>query len=229
MTTRELLESCGVDVFYHDAAADIAIVCGDCLDVLPRLPDGFCDAVVTDPPYGVDFADWDGSIPPWLNDGRRVSGLVMFTTAPETQWDYPRPTWVCNWYRPASSSRSLLGGGFNHWSPVLVYGECKFAVDTINLHAIKHSYPRGFPHPSPKPEALMEWMVSHCGDLILDPFAGSCTTAVAAKRLGRRCICIELSEEYCEVGKNRLKNESMPMFPDASERSVQPVLFAEEV
>ena len=63
------------------------------------------------------------------------------------------------------------------------------------------------PHPTQKPESLMSELVTLFtgeGDLILDPFSGSGTTLVAAKRLGRRAVGIELNEEYCEVAARRM-------------------------
>jgi DNA modification methylase len=64
------------------------------------------------------------------------------------------------------------------------------------------------PHPSTKPELLMVELVADFtdpGDLILDPFMGSGTTLVAAKRLGRRAIGIEIDETYCRVAMTRLR------------------------
>ena len=54
-------------------------------------------------------------------------------------------------------------------------------------------------------KAIMGW--SKEGDIVLDPFLGSGTTAVAAKQLKRKYIGIELSEEYCEIAKQRLRQE----------------------
>lgn len=75
------------------------------------------------------------------------------------------------------------------------------------------------PHPSTKPEPLMRELVSlftDAGDLIVDPFAGSGTTAVAAKRLGRRCILIEQQEKYCEIAAKRLAQGALDLFGEAS-------------
>ena len=184
------------------------IVCGDCLDIMRQMPDGCVDAVITDPPYGLDFRgeQWDSDIPEWLEEARRISETVVFTTAPTTQWDYPRPDWVACWYREASNSRTAYGG-FNHWTPVLAYGQFRPQVDSIKLHAIQHAYPRGFWHPSPKAEALVEWLVGNAGspgDLIFDPFMGSGTTAVAAKKLGRHYFGCDISEEYVKLARERV-------------------------
>ncbi|MEA5618403.1 adenine-specific DNA-methyltransferase [Cronbergia sp. UHCC 0137] len=62
-------------------------------------------------------------------------------------------------------------------------------------------------HPSQKPESLLERIIlasSNEGSLILDPFAGTFTTAAVAKRLGRKSISIELQEEYLKIGLRRV-------------------------
>lgn len=183
-----------------------SVVQGDCLELMKQLPDGCVDAVITDPPYGLGFKgkSWDSHIPEWFPHAERiVSGCILFTTAPTTMWDYPRPDWVMNWYRPASSAR-MASGGFNHWSPVLAYGRVCAEVDSINLHAIANAYPSDFPHPSPKPEALMDWLVEMTNGLVVDPFTGSGTTLVAAKKLGRHFLGFEISEAYCQIARERL-------------------------
>lgn len=64
-------------------------------------------------------------------------------------------------------------------------------------------------HPTQKPEEMLKRIIvasSNRGDLILDPFAGSGTTTVVAKRLGRNWIGIEKKREYIEATKKRLQS-----------------------
>lgn len=193
----------------------IELICGDCIEVMRGIADGSVDAVITDPPYGVDFrgAAWDTFIPQWINEARRVAPIVAFTAGILTLWDYPRPDWICCWYREASNSRSRLGG-FSHWTPIVVYGRPYIKVDSIKLHAIQHAYPHGFPHPSPKPEALMRWLVNGCTapDMtVLDPFMGSGTTGAACIQTGRDFIGIEISEEYFRIAEKRIAEAQMQL------------------
>jgi site-specific DNA-methyltransferase (adenine-specific) len=63
-------------------------------------------------------------------------------------------------------------------------------------------------HPTQKPESLIRRIVSaNVGEAILDPFAGSGTTGVAAKLEGRKATLIELDERYCEIGAKRLEQQ----------------------
>lgn len=66
-------------------------------------------------------------------------------------------------------------------------------------------------HPSQKPEALLERVIrasSNPGDLVLDPFSGSFTTAAVASRLGRRTVSFEKNEAYLPIGLRRLGIQS---------------------
>lgn len=70
------------------------------------------------------------------------------------------------------------------------------------------SMPENTPHPTQKPEKLIAKLIlasSNKGDLVLDPFLGSGTTAVTAKKLGRNFIGIEREIEYCAVSQKRLE------------------------
>jgi len=69
------------------------------------------------------------------------------------------------------------------------------------------SMPENTDHPTQKPEKLLAKLIlasSNAGDVVFDPFAGSGTTAVVAKKLGRRFVAIEQEEEYCLWALKRL-------------------------
>jgi site-specific DNA-methyltransferase (adenine-specific) len=67
-------------------------------------------------------------------------------------------------------------------------------------------------HSAAFPAALPEWFIklfTKHGDIVLDPFLGSGTTAVAAKRLGRRYIGIEILKQFCSEAEKRVKKEAL--------------------
>lgn len=75
-------------------------------------------------------------------------------------------------------------------------------------HCRQHHLPI---HPARFPSALPEFfirMLTNPGDLVIDPFAGSCVTGEVAERLGRRWICVELVPEYVEGAKGRFMGEA---------------------
>jgi site-specific DNA-methyltransferase (adenine-specific) len=84
-------------------------------------------------------------------------------------------------------------------------------------------------HPTQKPLALLRRIIeasSNPGDVVLDPFAGSSTTGVAALELGRHYIGIEMSDEYLELSRRRLQGTLAQL--NAAKEAPQQVSFADQ-
>jgi len=116
--------------------------------------------------------------------------------------------------------QGLIYGEFNNNRPSRenkVDGEYTFGKEKHFGNSNAKGYPKNILnfanpnnnlfHPTQKPLELMEYLINtytNENDLILDFTCGSGTTLVAAKKLNRKCIGIELEEKYCEIAKNRL-------------------------
>jgi site-specific DNA-methyltransferase (adenine-specific) len=87
----------------------------------------------------------------------------------------------------------------------LVFGQWKYFADTKSL--TKATFSMDIPTKAIK-------ILSYKGDLVLDPFSGSGTTAFAAKKMGRNYIGFELSENYADVSRKRLASLDFNLFPD---------------
>jgi len=97
-------------------------------------------------------------------------------------------------------------------------GKCNWYDETDRIENIVRHIPKLIPskadHPTPKPPALVEWFVqlhSKPGDLVLDPFNGGGSTAVACQRLGRRYIGIDVEERWLELTARRLSSQTLAL------------------
>lgn len=71
------------------------------------------------------------------------------------------------------------------------------------------------PHPTAKPIELMEVLIANStneNDIVLEPFAGGGATCIAAKKLKRRFIGVEIDPEYCEIANQRLAEEDRQQY-----------------
>ncbi len=78
---------------------------------------------------------------------------------------------------------------------------------TLSVWQIPPVSARKTGHPAPFPIELAERVIklfSYAGDLVVDPFCGSGTTCVAARRLGRHYAGFDISPEYCALAEKRL-------------------------
>lgn len=200
-------------------AEPVKVVEGDCLEVLRGLPDGCVDAVVTDPPYGCDKAKWDDRFPTeWYADARRVSFAVVIITGSVGLKDSLRL--VGDDAVDIIAARNLNGMtrgplGFGNWLAAVYVGKKPSQGPNAFDFTVGGDMPN---HPSPKPLAYMRQLIRRTtkrGDLILDPFAGSGTTGVAAALEGRRCILIEKEPAYAKICRERVaKVLSVGLFAD---------------
>lgn len=86
-------------------------------------------------------------------------------------------------------------------------GRDEFMQSTLSIWEILPESAKRVGHPAPFPIALAERVIklySYVDDVVLDPFNGSGTTCVAAKQHGRAYVGYEISEEYCQIARNRL-------------------------
>ncbi len=217
------LESKIMKPYYsHDG---ITIYCGDCREILAALPK--VDLVLTDVPYGTgwvrgggkvgeftakhDKPAWDVWDIAWIGGVKSAAWAVFCPLNRAPELTFPKATTL--YYR---KTNPRPGGPTRE---AIVCAPTPWRMDRWEYAAYNGDCPM---HPCQKPMDLMVWLVdgmSDAGSLILDPYMGSGTTLVAAKRLGRQCIGIEIEEKYCEIAARRVEAERLTLFEYAEEQT----------
>jgi len=209
------------------------IICGDCLEVMKEIPDKSVDLVLTDPPYGINviggsksFGSIGGSnivkankYHPIINDDIKIDFTEIFRISKNqvifggNYFDLPISKGWIVWDKKTK----------NNWDDNFSDGELAWTSFKRPLKIFRYLYMGCLQegkrekrvHPTQKPLKLIEYIVENYTNetnIILDPFLGSGTTAVACKSLGRRYIGIEISPEYCEIARKRVNAIPEPLF-----------------
>ena len=206
---------------------------GDCLELMEDIPDESIDLILCDPPYGIKLkANREGSkfsgveiendngldwVPDFYKQIYRVSKNVSFV--------------FCGWSTIDVFMSEARKAGFVHKNTI-VWNKMHFGMgwnfrpqyelilvltkkvfktkhhNIANLISVKRMHHTKMSHIAEKPVELLEILISEAtdeGDTVLDPYAGSASTLVAAKNLNRKYIGMELDEEYVKLGRKRLE------------------------
>jgi len=195
---------------------------------MQAMPAGSVDLIVTDPPYLVDYKSRDGrriandgrDNTQWLFDtSREMFRTLKYNSFCISFYGWPKAgtfheAWtqagfriVGNfvWAKPYASSTGYTQRR-HECAALLAKGRPSrpsFALPDV----LTGRYTGNRLHPTQKPVDLLSKFIrsySRPGDVILDPFAGSGSTAVAAKQLKRHFVAIELMETYANAAKRRL-------------------------
>ena len=214
--------------YYRDDA--VVIYYGDCLEILPLIPDKSIDLVLTDPPYGIahptNYKTRGRSNLASCNDYAPVHGDDADF---DPRWLFhqfmnkPMVLWGANYY----ANKLPPSSGWLVWDKQRPHDLDQATAELAWSNFVKGArvfswlwngmIRRGdesLQHPTQKPEALMKWCLElrwTPAGTVLDPFMGSGTTLVAAKQLNRRAIGIEIEERYCEIAAKRLAQEVMEL------------------
>ncbi len=208
------------DLYYQDDS--VTLYHGDCLEIAAWLE---ADVLVCDPPYGTQTTDAN----PCGGYGRRQNagnGREGFTIANDGTTE-TRNAMLAKWGdRPAlvfgsprlpdppgnwadrlvwDKKRPGMNGGPWRYRHESIYVTAGFVRQDNESTSILAAFPDQQLHIHQKPLGLMSSLIN-CAPpgVIADPFAGSGSTLVAARNLGRKAIGVELEERYCELVARRL-------------------------
>jgi len=196
------------------------VIQGDCLEVMKDIPDKSIDLILTDPPYGVNYPyvgyedtqeNLKKLVDAFMPEVLRIGKVVLITCGNGNQHLYPKPDWTLAWVMTAGAGQNKWG--FTCWQPILAYGKNPYRANRMGARPdiiVSNERSEKNGHACPKPigvwtEILKKGSVKET-DIILDPFAGSGTTGVACKNLGRNFILIEKEQEYIDIINKRLAN-----------------------
>ena len=219
---------------------NIQIYNSDCLEVLPGLEK--VDLCLTDPPYNASNSNigfkngyktidekWDKNFNPYpflnvafqkIREGGSILTFCSYHLLGKYLEYNKKIQQVLHWEyvtaMPAIAKVYTPVIEYIVWYSTPKYTFNKKEAET-NVLRVRKAYQVDYKmeHPSVKPSNLIKKLLrvhSNPNNLIIDPFLGSGTTAVACKELGRRCIGIEISETYCQIAVKRLKNTQKDMF-----------------
>ncbi len=202
-------------------ADNVVLHLGNCREVLPTI--GPVNAVLTDPPYGIEEI-----VGAYGRSGRNIAGdksLGAMVEALEVLSSTQRDVWLAVFYSCRISPAFFRATQFLSYYGEIIWnkkapgmgGALRYQHENIALFRIGEppglgacfsvlpSYRVGEVHPHQKPVALMQRLCEVVpGRVVLDPFMGSGSTGVAAVQMGRGFVGVEIDAAHFDVACSRI-------------------------
>lgn len=211
---------------------------GNCVPIMAGFPDNAVDFILTDPPYLVGFRDRSGRaiagdktdewLQPACNEMYRVlkKDALMVSFYGWNRADRFIAAWKAAGFRivghlvftKSYSSKSAFVGYRHECAYILAKGRPLLPQNPLP-DVLGWNYTGNRYHPTEKPVSSLQPLIesfTHPGAIVLDPFAGSGSTCVAALQSGRRYIGIERLEQYHRAGRERLESVRRAMMKPAA-------------
>jgi len=206
----------------------------DCLEGLKRMSDNSVDCIITDPPYGINYLSnhYKNGNPhkPIENDDKlfipidelwrvlKPNGAIFVFFSHKVPLIDKRVKNTIIWVKNNWTAGDLYSDFGNQYECIAFMPKEQFKLKSkrySNIWKFDRVSPDKLKHPTQKPTSIIRRMIESStneNDLILDPFMGSGTTAIACKELNRKYIGFEISPEYCEIANKRLNQETIKGF-----------------
>lgn len=218
-------------------------ILGDCVQVMSRFPSRAVDFILTDPPYLVGYKDRSGrtlagdNSPEWLQPAcHEMYRVLKNDSLMVSFYAWNRADLFINAWKSAGfrivghivfaksyASKSTFVGYAHESAFLLAKGRPKTPERPIH-DVIQWQYTGNRHHPTEKPVQSLRPLIESLtppGAIVLDPFAGSGSTCVAAAESNRRYIGIELLEQYHAAGVRRLEQVQRSMRMPAATRTIR--------
>jgi len=225
MDLEKIINSIDQEPYYREKEG--VLYCADCMDILPQIPEKSIDLVLTDPPYGINKEGIinDESLEIYYATLRELYYLLRDDTWFITYCSISNLPYMFNsnlfeyvWqiieYEPMKRNRNIPIG-FSNYKSILVFKKRTPKLYLKNRDIIVNKkdknimevFNKSYHLTTKNTRVIIDILMrfSKIDDLVLDPFLGSGTTAVASKKLGRQWIGIEISQKYCDIAVRRLK------------------------
>lgn len=197
---------------------DVDFRLGNFMEVLDDIPDGSVDCIITDPPYPIEYIGEWSRLSEFASKKLKPNGfciaysgqanLDVVINAMNSHLDY---YWTMAVYHEGATQIVNGSNMMCRWKPVLVYQNGKKRMQSVVQDYFISRQREKSGHDWQQSKSGVSYLIEHFtapGDLIVEPFAGSGTTVIAAREMNRNIIAAEIDETTYNIAKSTINQNT---------------------